>query len=221
MTMPRVGRVLDAVEMRVLGALLEKEQTTPDIYPMSVNAIVQASNQKTAREPVMELSEGAVHGALRSLAQNQFVERVEGARVTKWRHTLDARWELDSARKAIMCLLMLRGEQTAGELRTRSDRTHSFASVGEVEQALSELAAGSEPLVRLLQRQPGQKEARWGVTIAGGDPPRDASQAVQRYASDEPEDLATRVADLNRRVRELERIVGLLSTGKSTEPEIS
>ena len=218
MTMARVGQVLDHVEIRILGVLLEKEQTTPDIYPMSVNAILVGCNQKTAREPVMELLDGAIHGGLRSLAQGQFVQRIEGVRVTKWRHTLDSRWNLDSARKAIMSLLMLRGEQTAGELRTRSDRTHEFASVGEVEQTLGELAEGPEPLVRLLPRQPGQKEARWIHCLGIVEESRE-SAAVQRYASDEPEDLATRVADLNRRVRELERIVGLLAAEKGVGSE--
>jgi uncharacterized protein YceH (UPF0502 family) len=211
----KIPRPLDEAEVRVLGALLEKEQTAPDLYPLTVNALVQACNQKTAREPVMELSEGAVHGALRQLLHEEMVSRSEGARVTRWHHALNLRWGLDPARKAVVTLLLLRGPQTPGELRNRSERLHVFATVAEMDDTLRALAGPPEPLVRELAKGPGQKEARW-THLVGGDPRTESDvPAVRRYAADEGEDLATRVADLNRRVRELERVVSLL-TGQPT-----
>jgi uncharacterized protein YceH (UPF0502 family) len=214
----KLPRNLEAAEVRVLGALLEKEQTTPELYPLTVNSLIQACNQKTAREPVMEMSEGAVHGTLRQLLQDEFVLRTEGARVTRWRHGLDRRFDLDAGRKAVMTLLLLRGPQTPGELRSRSERLHAFASVGELEDALLALAAPPEPLVRELPKGPGQKEARW-AHLLGGEPVEEAvAPAIRRYAADEGEELVARVADLNRRVRELERVVGLLSGNQNGTP---
>jgi uncharacterized protein YceH (UPF0502 family) len=213
--------MLDAAEVRVLGALLEKEQTTPELYPLTVNSLIQACNQKTAREPVMELSEGAVHGALRQLLLDELVSRSEGARVTRWHHALNVRWGLDPGRKAVVTLLLLRGPQTPGELRSRSERLHAFASVGELEDALLALAAPPEPLVRELPRGPGQKEARWTHLVAGESDEAKATPALRRYAADEGEDLVTRVADLNRRVRELERVVSLLTGNPQTETRSS
>lgn len=214
-----IPRALDEVEVRILGSLLEKEQTTPEQYPLSVNALVLACNQKTARDPVLELSEGAVHGALRELSLAGLVARVEGARVTRWRHTVDQRWNLDPARKAVLALLLLRGAQTAGELRNRSERMHAFASSAEMEDTLLALSAEPEPLARELPRGPGQKESRWGHALFGpGDRAAAApSPAVQRYAADEGEELVARVADLNRRVRELERLVGILVASSSSD----
>lgn len=209
--MLKIPRPLDAAEVRVLGALMEKEQTTPELYPLTVNSLVQACNQKTAREPVMDVSEGAVHGTLRQLLLDTFVLRTEGARVPRWRHSVDLRWDLNPARKAVMTLLLLRGPQTPGELRSRSERLYAFATMVDLEDALLSLAASPEPLIRELPKAPGQKEARW-THLLGGEPAEETiTKAVQRYAADEGEDLATRLADLNRRVRELERVVGLLS----------
>lgn len=222
--MQKITRSLDASETRVLGALLEKELTTPELYPLTVNALLQACNQKTAREPVTSMSEGAVHGALRLLSQDGLASRTEGARVTRWRHGVDARWELTPARKAVMTLLLLRGPQTPGELRNRSERLHSFATIGELEDTLLSLAAPSEPLVRELPRAPGQKEARW-IHLLGGEAAEDVlapiTPAVRRYAADEGEDLVTKVADLNRRVRELERVVSLLTGNPPVETRSS
>lgn len=211
--MQKIRRPLDLTEVRVLGALLEKEQTTPELYPLTVNALIQACNQKTAREPVMELSEGAVHGALRQLFVEELVSRSEGARVTRWNHALNVHWNLDPARKAVMTLLLLRGPQTPGELRNRSERLHPFATVGELEDALLALATSPEPLVQELQKAPGQKEARW-MHLIGGEIVQEApSAAVLRYAAEEREDLATKVESLSRRVEELERLVSEI-TGK-------
>ena len=154
-------RKLDSVEIRVLGVLLEKEQTTPDHYPLTTLAVVNGSNQKTNREPVTDLSETEVTEALDRLREDVLVWRSQSARAERWEHRLDRRWELDGAAKAIMTLLLLRGPQTPGELRTRSDRMHSFDSVADVEAVLGRLSEGHDALVTELPRQPGQRETRW------------------------------------------------------------
>ncbi len=219
--MHKIPRPLEAAEVRVLGALLEKEQTTPELYPLTVNSLIQACNQKTAREPVMEMSEGAVHGTLRQLFQDELVSRSEGVRVTRWHHALSLRWSLDPGRKAVMTLLLLRGPQTPGELRSRSERLHVFATVGELEDALLALAAAPEPLVRELSKGPGQKEARWTHLVGGATVEETVTPAVRRYAADEGEDLVTKIADLNRRVKELERVVSLLTGQPPSETRSS
>jgi len=217
----KIPRLLEAAELRVLGSLLEKEQTTPELYPLTVNSLIQACNQKTAREPVMEMSEGAVHGVLRQLFQDEMVSRSEGARVTRWHHALNLRWNLDPARKAVMTLLLLRGPQTPGELRSRSERLHAFATIAELEDALLALSSAPEPLVSELPRAPGQKECRWTHRLCGEVVEEAIKPAVQRYAADEGEDLVAKVADLNRRVRELERVVSLLTGPPTSEPRSS
>jgi hypothetical protein len=154
-------RKLDPVEIRVLGALLEKEQTTPEQYPLTTLAVVAACNQKTNREPVTDLSETEVTEALDRLREDVLAWRTQTARAERWEHRLDRRWELDKRAKAVMTLLLLRGPQTPGELRTRAERLWSFESVEEVEATLERLASGFDALVRELPRRPGQREARW------------------------------------------------------------
>jgi uncharacterized protein YceH (UPF0502 family) len=203
--MQRIPRRLDPIECRVLGSLLEKEQATPEYYPMTVHALVAACNQKNNREPVLELAEGEVEAALRRLFEDVLVWRAEGPRALKWSHNLDRRWSLTPATKAIVTLLLLRGAQTPGELRGRAERLHAFASVGEVEAALGELAAGEEPLVVELARGAGQKEPRWrqlvGEETAAGvaaAPPAATPLAARVDA------LAAKVVDLERRLGALE-----------------
>lgn len=215
----KIPRPLDSAELRVLGALLEKEQATPELYPLTVNALIQACNQKTAREPVVEMSEGAVHGTLRQLSQEGLVVRTEGARVTRWRHVLDIRWALSPAGKAIVTLLLLRGPQTPGELRNRSERLHPFSTIAELDEALTTLAAPPEPLVRELPRAAGQKEARWSHLIGGEKEEEEVSPAVRRYETYEGEELVAKVADLNRRVHELERLMAGLRGDRPVETE--
>lgn len=164
--MPRT-RQLDPVEIRVLGALLEKQQTTPDAYPLSTHALIAACNQKSNRDPVTELTETQVVEALDRLREDVLVWRSESARSERWAQRLDRRWELDPRAKAVMTLLLLRGAQTPGELRSRSDRLHPFESVAEVEETLERLSTGIDALVRQLPRQPGQREARWMHLAAG------------------------------------------------------
>lgn len=145
----------------MLGSLLEKEQTNPETVPMTINALLLACNQKTNREPVMQLTEDQVVKALDWMRQEVLAWRTEGARTERWQQSVSRRWGLDRAGKALITLLLLRGPQTAGELRTRSERIHPFASLEEAEEALRRLAAEDEPLVTELPRRPGQKETRW------------------------------------------------------------
>lgn len=171
-------RKLTAHEMRVLGCLLEKEQTTPDQYPLTVNALIAASNQKTGREPVLELSETEVVEALDALRHEALTWRSEGARSERWQHLLDRRWSLDKPAKALITLLLLRGPQTLAELRGRSERMRSFETLEEVERVLERMAQGEHPLVREIPRRPGQREARW-TQIVGVE---EAAPPVQEWA---------------------------------------
>lgn len=210
--MERLPRRLDDVECRVLGALLEKEQTTPEYYPLTVNALVAACNQRTNRDPVTDLGERDVHAALDQLRKHVLVWNTEGSRTERWRHALDRRWRLEPATKALITLLLLRGPQTPGELRARSERMHRFGSPGEVESALRRLAEGREPLVRELPRAPGQKENRW-VQLAGEEAAGVRAEALRRDGPEPEADELTarveaRIAALEARVAALERRLG-------------
>jgi uncharacterized protein len=196
-------RVLDAVEIRVLGCLLEKQQLTPEYYPLTVNALVAACNQRSSREPVMDLTEAEVVAALDRLAEHVLVWKSAGARSERWLHNLDRRWQLDAPTKAVVTLLFLRGPQTPGELRGRSERMHAFATPGEVEEVLRRLAAGPEPMVVELARQPGRKETRW-AHLAGGLPESPVAPAAVAAAAERATDLAEAIARLEARVAELE-----------------
>jgi uncharacterized protein YceH (UPF0502 family) len=200
----KLPRPLDPVEIRVLGSLLEKEQTTPDAYPLSVNALLSACTQRSNRDPVMELHAADVEAALDRLHEDVLVWPVEGARVERWRHNVDRRWELAPATKAVVTVLLLRGAQTPGELRARTERMRPFATTAEVERLLEALAAEDEPLVSQLERRPGQKESRWTHLVAG---PRDESVAAPSrpaVAVDTGPSLRDRVAELETRVARLE-----------------
>jgi len=202
---------LKPTQIRVLGALLEKEQATPDYYPLTVNALLAACNQKSNRDPVTQLSETEVVEALDSLARDTLVWRSEGARTERWRQSISRRLELDPEEKAVLTLLMLRGPQTAGELRSRSTRLHSFTSLAEVEDALRRLTQEGRELVLEMARRPGQKENRWCHLMAGepdeeSPAPAPGPAARQRFegrgdASDSG--LADRVAALEAKVEEL------------------
>lgn len=209
-------RDLTAVEIRVLGALLEKEQTTPDAYPLTVNALLAACNQKTNREPVTILSESQVWDALESLRHDVLVWRSEGARTERWEHRLDRRWHLTPPRKAVMTLLLLRGPQTPGELRTRGERMFSFDSVEQVEEVLAEMAAGEEPLVGELPRLAGQRESRWAHLVGierpqqtapapAAHPPAAAGSPPASSVSQRLDALEAAMAELRQQVAELQR----------------
>jgi uncharacterized protein len=157
-------------EARVLGSLVEKSVTTPEYYPLSLNALKNACNQKSSRDPVVEYDESAVARALEGLRDKHLVWFVDSAdsRVQKYRHRFTEAWDLSEAEAAVLDLLLLRGPQTPGELRGRSERLHAFSDVEEVESALLTLSGRDTPLVERLPRQPGRKEHRWAQTLCGG-----------------------------------------------------
>ncbi|KAA0255476.1 DUF480 domain-containing protein [Acidobacteria bacterium ACD] len=163
----RPARDLDLVEARVLGSLLEKEQTTPEYYPLTLNALVAACNQRNNREPVTDLSEDDVETALSRLRELGLAWKVPGGRAVKYSHAVDTRIPLPPGGKAILTLLLLRGPQTPGELRGRSDRLHPFPTLEAVESVLADLAGGSAPLAVELPRRTGQKETRWAQLLTG------------------------------------------------------
>jgi uncharacterized protein YceH (UPF0502 family) len=153
---------LDAVETRILGSLLEKDITTPEYYPLTLNALIAACNQKSNREPVMELGEASVRAALRSLEEKGLagLARAEG-RVARFEHHMGEVLNLGRRETALLCTLLLRGAQTPGELRGRSERMHRLEDLDEVQLVLQKLIDHDPPLVKLLPRQPGTKEARY------------------------------------------------------------
>ena len=160
---------LDPFEIRVLGVLAEKEALTPDNYPMSLNAIMNGCNQLSSRDPVMQLSEDVVHDTLQRLMQRKLVNGMSqaGARVIKYEHRMRIKWTLEQDKVAVLTVLMLRGLQTAGEVRSRTGRLHEFKSVAEVESALQFLIDKYPPLVARLERAPGTKEPRYGQLLGG------------------------------------------------------
>lgn len=200
-------------EARVIGCLLEKEVTTPEQYPLSLNALTLACNQKTSREPVLELTEAQVQDALDSLNKKRLISEQSGfgSRVVKYKHrfcnTEFSELQLSSAAVAIVCLLLLRGPQTPGELRTRSNRLHDFKDVLEVEACIKQLINRDKPLLTQLPREPGRRESRYAELFSVGaeytsadEPPRDA---VNQPSGQDKQDLQARVAELECQVAEL------------------
>ena len=175
--------VLNEIEARVLGALLEKEITTPDYYPLSLNALMNACNQKSNRDPVMNLDENSVRNALRGLDDNSLARSISAAdsRVTKYEHRLQEAFNFDRREAAIFCELLLRGPQTPGELRSRAERMHHFDDLGEVQSALQRLMNREPALVKVLARQPGTKESRYVQLLSGDAEP--VSSPAEREAS--------------------------------------
>jgi uncharacterized protein YceH (UPF0502 family) len=161
--------ILSETEVRVLGSLVEKQLTTPEYYPLTINALVAACNQKSNRDPVVSYDESTVVGALDSLREKNLVYTFHGStsRVVKYKHMLPNVFELDAAEVAVIAVLMLRGPQTVGEIRGRTDRLHEFSGLGEVQEALDKLAQREEPLVVRLERQVGQKDARYAHLLSG------------------------------------------------------
>jgi uncharacterized protein YceH (UPF0502 family) len=208
-----VSLVLNEVEARVLGALLEKEITTPDYYPLSLNALVNACNQKSNRDPVMTLEEDSVGNALRTLNDNSLARSVSAAdsRVTKYEHRLQEAFNFDRREAAIFCELLLRGAQTPGELRSRAERMHHFDDLSEVQSALQRLMNRQPPLVKVLARQPGTKESRY-IHLLSGDVEPASSSAVHetpavasRESADKFSRLESEVAELRKDIAELKQ----------------
>ncbi|MDP3843486.1 MAG: YceH family protein [Oxalobacteraceae bacterium] len=163
--------MLDVFEIRVLAVLAEKEMLTPDNYPLSLNALVNGCNQLSSRDPVMSISESTVQEILQRLMQKKFVAEVRqaGARVSKYEHRLRMVWLLEQDKLAILTQLMLRGVQTAGEIRARSARQHDFSSIADVESGLQFLIDKYPPLVACLPKAPGNKESRYAHLLSGDD----------------------------------------------------
>ena len=193
---------LDAVETRVLGALLEKEAATPEYYPLSLNALVNACNQKSNRDPVVSYDEETVDDALDLLRAKGLASRISGPdmRVPKHGHRLSEVFNFGRRESAVLCVLMLRGPQTPGELRGRTERLHHFEDLEAVEACLNRLAEWETgPLVRKLPRQPGFKEARYEHLLSPG------AEAPAPEPAPPMEDLQQAVHDLQREVAELKR----------------
>lgn len=195
---------LDAAEVRVLGALIEKQVTTPDYYPLTLNALTNACNQLTNRDPVVSFDDQTVVRALDRLREKRLATLFTGAesRVAKYKHTLTDALLLTPGEVALLCVLMLRGPQTLGELRTRSERLFTFDTMPEVEETLNTLAARQpQPLVVKLPRQPGTKEARYAHLLSG--PVEPAKGVAGAEVPPEPATLAVRAE--NERLARLEQ----------------
>jgi hypothetical protein len=219
---PAAPIVLTAAQARVLGALVEKEVTTPDYYPLSLHALISACNQRSNREPVMELDDEAVRQAMHGLEDQRLAGRARGAdgRVAKYEHWLGEAFNFSRAETALVCVLLLRGPQTPGELRGRTERLHRFDEIGEVMAGLQKLMEREPPLVAVLPRQPGTKESRYAHLLSGavesaaatfaaapGFERREAGSASEfEYGQeDRIARLETTVADLRQEVAALRR----------------
>jgi uncharacterized protein YceH (UPF0502 family) len=201
-------RTLSAIEARVLGVLVEKQATVPDTYPLSLNALVAGCNQKTARDTVMALSDAQVLQAIDGLKQLSLLFEVSGSRVVRFEHNAARALALPGQAVALLTTLVLRGPQTAAELRLNSERLHRFADISSVEAFLDEMAAKDPPRVARLARSPGEREARW-VQLLCGDVARDVAPSAS--VQDEPPQSA--LAALEARVAMLERQVAALMRG--------
>jgi uncharacterized protein len=209
---------LTQTQARVLGALVEKEVTTPEYYPLSLNALVNACNQKNNREPVMALDETEVRQALHGLEDDRLAGPVRGdSRVTKFEHHLQEVFNFTRAETALICVLLLRGPQTPGELRGRTERMYRFEELNDVVNGLQKLAAREPSLVKLLPRQPGTKEARYAHLLSGDvesfEPVASLSSGeretyVPSAASAADEELSERMAQLEAEVAILTRELG-------------
>jgi hypothetical protein len=200
--------VLDEQETRVLGALIEKDVTTPDYYPLSLNALINACNQKSNRDPVMNLDESAVRQALHGLHSKRLAGPASGAesRVSKYEHRLQEVFNFTRGETAVLCTLLLRGPQTPGELRSRTERMHRFDALEDVQSVLQRLMQHEPPLIKMLPRQQGTKESRYAHLLSGDAEPA----ALPAPAAAGPEDerftrLEQELAALQQDVAELRR----------------
>lgn len=194
--------VLSALEARILGVLVEKQRTVPDTYPLSLNALVAGCNQKTSRDPVMNAGESDVLAALDALRSQTLVMESSGGRVTRYSHNVERVLSVPTQSSAILATLMLRGPQTAAELRANSERLHRFADASAVEAFLDELSARADgALVCMLPKAPGSRENRWAHLLCG-EPEPDAPASTTGVAVSD--------AALHARVAQLEEEVAML-----------
>ena len=193
---------LYAEDVRVIGGLIEKELTTPEYYPLSVNSLALACNQKTNRDPMMTLDEAAVNVSLERLRQAGLAHRsAEGGRVSKYAHNVKTKLALDDEELALLAVLLLRGPQTPGELRPRAERMHAFSDLARVEAALQRLMEGDAPLVARLDRLPGRKEHRYAHLLAGA--PSTAPAATDETPARAPAPAGDRLGALEAEVASL------------------
>ena len=231
----------DPIQLRVLGSLIEKEITTPENYPLSLNSLIAACNQRSSRDPVLDLTEDEVRQAVHSLEDMEVVAPVRDARVPKYEHRIRTVLNLRRDETAVICLLLLRGPQTPGELRGRADRMYSFDDIAAVQSTLERLAnrgsgpmdgpsssdtaiAASQPLVVMLARQPGSRESRYahllGGPVAAGDAPRSLAATLTQPSgassfSANTAQLEARLAVLEESFRQLQFRLEALEAAKS------
>jgi uncharacterized protein len=205
---------LSEIEVRVLGALVEKETTTPEYYPLSLNALVNACNQKSNRDPVVTLEEDAVRQALRSLSDQAMIRSAGGdSRVAKFEHRLNELYNFHRHEIAVLCVLLLRGPQTPGELRTRAERMYAFEDLEAVHAALHLLMRREPPLVKILPRQPGTKESRYMHLLSGDATPADHAadeHMAEAQGSSKISHDGDRVAQLEAEIVKLRRELNTL-----------
>jgi uncharacterized protein YceH (UPF0502 family) len=196
---------LTDVEIRVLGSLVEKQLTTPEYYPLTLNALTAACNQKSNRDPVVSYDETTILGAVDSLRDKNLVYLFYGSssRTVKYKHMLPGVFELSPQEAAVMAVLMLRGPQTLGEIRERTGRLHEFSGLGEVQETLDSLTRRDDPLISKLERQHGQKEARYAQLLGGEVKAESFAVPRERTASGSSSD--GRVEKLEREIEELRR----------------
>jgi len=205
-----MSTVLTETEVRVVGSLVEKQLTTPEYYPLTLNALTAACNQKSNRDPVMSLGETEIMAAVDRLRDENLVYLFygSGSRTVKYKHMLPSVYELDPAGTAVMAVLMLRGPQTVGEIRERTGRMHEFGDLNEVQATLDDLSRRDEPLIVKLERQPGQKEARYAHLLSGAVDVTKLAAAAERTSSagsasnDRIEKLETEVEQLKSELAE-------------------
>jgi uncharacterized protein len=206
-----VNIVLNPAEARVLGALIEKDITTPDYYPLSLNALINACNQKNNREPVTNFDEETVRLALRNLSDKRLAGPASGAdgRVTKYEHRLQEVFNFTRPETAILCVLLLRGPQTPGELRGRTERMHRFEDLDEVLSGLQQLMRREPPLAKALGRRPGTKEIRYAHLLSGDveawEPPAETASSSGSADAERLIQLEEQVATLRNEVAELKQ----------------
>jgi uncharacterized protein YceH (UPF0502 family) len=203
--------VLTPAETRILGCLLEKERITPENYPLSLNSLIAACNQSTNRDPVVSYDEKTVEAGVDSLREKKLATMTLGAgsRVAKYRHNLLNHFELNQREIALLCVLLLRGPQTPGELRSRSERLQFFDNLEQVESFLADLAKGDDPLVRVLPARPGQKERRY-VQLISGEPVLPSDFEAEIPIAVPKEDSRSRIEALEVEIAALKTEVGQL-----------
>ncbi len=209
-TTPAPLLVLDLIQARVLGSLVEKASTTPETYPLTLNALVVACNQKTSREPVMEVEPGAAGHAVRQLEDRGLVKVVHGARALRYEHRFDEAYTVTARQRAVLCLLLLRGPQTLGELLIRSERLASFPSIDDVRDTLDRLVAREPPMALRVGRAPGQREDRYMHLLCGAAAAQAAAASMASAGESSAasvlahEGMAARLTELEARVGSLE-----------------